>query len=407
MSNNTAVIRSLIIYAICLPLAVYLGYILTDPFNRSNAIMVGIVLFLMVLPLLLRFYHVWLIAVWNSALLFYFLPGQLYGWCLMSFLGFGVALGHYILNRQRGFVQAPSVAWSLIFLALVVAVTAKFRGGIGLHVLGDETIGGKRYFYIWLAILGYFAMTSEAIPPRKRNLYTILFVGAGVTLAIGDIAAMLGGPFHFIFLLFPTSGDPTLFAAQHALDTDAIVRFAGFGGAGVALALTLVARHGIDGIVDVRKLWRPILLLMAFVLVGLGGFRSMLILVGITFGLVFCFEGHLRSRLTPIAVLCVLLCGGLTLAFSDHLPFSFQRCIAFVPGVKISSAARESADVSSLWRVQIWKSLLPSIPKYLLLGKGLGIDVNDWEEYYQFGNDEVGERWAGDSQCPEIITAVR
>lgn len=392
MSNNVAVIRSLIIYTICLPLAVFLGYIITDPFNKSTDITVAIILFLMVLPLLLRYYHAWLIAVWNMAIIIYFLPGQLPGWAPMAFLAFMVAVGHYILNRERRFLEAPSVAWSLVFLAVVVLVTAKFRGGFGLRVLGDETIGAKRYFYILLAILGYFALTSQAIPPQKRNFYAVLFVGAGVTSAISDIGGTLGGPFHFLFILFPSGNE--LVYSQNFSGTESVVRFAGFGGAGMALALTLVARYGIEGVLDLRKLWRPVLFFGAMVLMTLGGFRSMLVLVALTLAAVFWLEGLLRSRLMPIMVLGMILCGGLMLAFSDHLPLTFQRSIAFLP-LKLDPVARMSAEASSKWRLEIWKSLLPRIPQYLLLGKGLAIDANDLGEYYQFGNQQVGGEVGG------------
>ena len=389
MSNDSvAVLRSVVIYAICLPLAIFLGYMLTDPLDKSNDIYLGILLFLLVLPLLLRWYHPWLIAMWNSAVVFYFLPGLLSGWMLMACLGFAVALGHYILNREREFLTAPSVAWSLVFLTVVVAATAKLRGGIGLHMFGDETIGGKRYFYIWFAVVGYFAMTSQAIPPKKRNLYTFLFVGCGMTAALSDLGDLLGGPFHFLFLLFPP-GDSSYLANHSASGAETIVRFGGLGLAGAALALTLVARYGMEGVLDLKKLWRLVLFVCGLILVTFGGFRSLVILVGITLVLMFCFEGLLRSRLMPIAMLGVLLCGTLTLAFSDRLPLTFQRCIAFVPGVKISALARENAEASSNWRIDMWKSLLPQIPKYLLLGKGLGIDANDLWEYYQFGNNEV------------------
>src|SRR5689334_18582741 len=139
MTNDVAVIRSMLIYTICLPLAVFLGYLIAGPIDITSLSVFGIVFFLMVLPLLLRWYHPWLFAIWNSAVIFYILPGNMSGWMVMAFLGFFIALGHYILNRQRKFLEAPSVAWSLVFLALIVFFTAKMRGGFGLRVLGDES----------------------------------------------------------------------------------------------------------------------------------------------------------------------------------------------------------------------------------------------------------------------------
>ena len=38
---------------------------------------------------------------------------------------------------------------------------------IGFRVLGSTTVGGKRYFFLLVSILGYFAMVSQRIPAHK------------------------------------------------------------------------------------------------------------------------------------------------------------------------------------------------------------------------------------------------
>jgi hypothetical protein len=120
----------------------------------------------------------------------------------------------------------------------------------------------------------------------------------------------------------------------------------------------------------------------------------MAILVGLVLILVFCFEGLIRSRLMPIMVLGLLLAGGLTVGFSDKLPGPFQRCLTILP-LKLNPDVRLNAEASTNWRLQIWESLLPQIPRYLLLGKGLGIDSNDLNSYQDLGNDQVGGEVGG------------
>jgi hypothetical protein len=117
-------------------------------------------------------------------------------------------------------------------------------------------------------------------------------------------------------------------------------------------------------------------------------------LVALTVVMSFWLEGLVRSRLMPVVVLGMIFCGGLTVAFSDHLPLTLQRSIAFLP-LKLDPVAKESAEASSNWRIQIWKSLLPKIPQYLLLGKGLALDSSDLAEYYQFGDQQVGGEVGG------------
>jgi hypothetical protein len=388
MSNDAAVIRSLIVYAICIPLAIILGYLVTDPLDQTSDAIFATVLMLLMLPLLFRWYHTWLIAVWNTSILLMFLPGVLPGWMPVACIGFAVAVGHYALNRERKFIEARSVTWSLIVLALVVAVTAKFRGGLGFHAFGDESVGAKRYLWIWVAIIGYFALISQPVPPQKRKFYTTLFLLGGLTAAIGELASYLGPAFYFLHLFVPGSENSSLLMTGPMAPQN-LERFAGFAVAGVAVLYALVARYGIEGVLDLKRFWRPLLFCLALFVSALGGFRSIAITIGLTLTLVFCFEGLLRSRLMPIMVLGALLVGGLTVSFSEHLPLPIQRCLAFLP-VKISPVARMSAEASTTWRLEIWQYLLPQIPKYLFLGKGLTFDMNDMAMYTEFGNQQVG-----------------
>jgi hypothetical protein len=145
---------------------------------------------------------------------------------------------------------------------------------------------------------------------------------------------------------------------------------------------------------NMRKLWRPALFFSAIILSMYGGFRSMFLLIVATLGLMFFLEGLHRTQMLPVAFLGLFLCAGVVFTMSEHLPRTFQRCIAFLP-VKISDAAKESAVTSSDWRIEIWESVIPQIPKYLWLGKGLGIDLQDLASYYQLGNQQVGGEVGG------------
>src|SRR5690348_3322822 len=153
MTNNPAIVRSLLVYIICLPLAMMLGFLLSDPLDAHNVKWFAIGAFLLLLPLLLRWYHAWMIAIWNMTVTCIYFPGMLPGWMPMACIAFVIAIGHYVMNRERKFLPSHSVSWSLFFLSLVVLVTAKMRGGLGFNSLGDESIGGKRYLFIWVAVL--------------------------------------------------------------------------------------------------------------------------------------------------------------------------------------------------------------------------------------------------------------
>src|SRR5438876_716257 len=65
--------RSLLIYSICVPLALILGYLISTPEDITSFTVVGLVLFFLLVPLLLRWHHVWLIASWNMSVVLFFL----------------------------------------------------------------------------------------------------------------------------------------------------------------------------------------------------------------------------------------------------------------------------------------------------------------------------------------------
>src|SRR5664279_6325331 len=175
MSNAPALLRSLLVYGLCVPRAVFLGYLLATPMDPSTAAAVEILFFVLAIPLLLRWHHPWLIAVWNSSLILFFLPGSPQVWMGLAAVSFAISLLQYTLNRKMRFLHAPSVMWPLLLLTAVILVTARFSGGLGVRLLGGDVYGGKRYFVVLAAVVGYFAIINRRIPPERAGLYVALF----------------------------------------------------------------------------------------------------------------------------------------------------------------------------------------------------------------------------------------
>ena len=76
-SNNApAIIRTLIIYALCVPLAVWIGIMLADPFDVSTFSYAGILTLVLLSPILLRWHHFLLVTTWNLGMTLFFLPGH-------------------------------------------------------------------------------------------------------------------------------------------------------------------------------------------------------------------------------------------------------------------------------------------------------------------------------------------
>ena len=94
-----------------------------------------------------------------------------------------ICILQYTLNRQMKFLRAPSVARPLLFLTAVVLLTARLTGGLGARIFGGDTYGGRKYYMIFAAVIGFFAIINRRIPPKKAGLYIALFFLGSATLA--------------------------------------------------------------------------------------------------------------------------------------------------------------------------------------------------------------------------------
>jgi hypothetical protein len=392
MSNASALFRSLLIYGLCLPLAVFLGYLLANPMDLATVTVVLIIFFVLTIPLLLRWHHAWLIATWNTTAMLFFVPGKPQVWMGLAFVSLAISLLQYTLNRRMKFLSAPSAVRPVLLLTAVVLLTARLTGGIGARILGGDTYGGKKYFMVLAAILGFFAIINRRIPPKRAGLYVALFFLGSATLAIGNLPGAVSPSLNFIFVLFPvTSLDP--FTEQHSVvvHQSLISRLAGLSGLGMGVIWAMLARYGLRGVLDTTKFWR-LGLFCSFTLLGLlSGFRSVLVLILMTLALLFYLERLYQTRLLLPLVVGALLGTGLLAAFAPRLPFTVQRSLAVVPFLQLDPMVRLDAEISSGWRVKIWREVLPQIPQYLLVGKG-----------YSFSGNEQ-QQMRGDREATELV----
>ena len=370
--NNSNTLRSLVVYAICVPLALFVGYRLTDPMTYGTFGVVGLLALVMAFPLLMRWHQPLLLLSWNMAAIVFFFPGQPKLWLLMVVISLGVSILHRAMSREAGFISVPQLTLPLVFLTAVVLITAKLNGGIGLRLFGSDVYGGKRYIYLLGAIAGYFAFCAQRIPKERASFYAGLFFIGGVTYMIGDLV-LLGSPsLHYIFLVFPPS---TVEAGAMELGT---TRLTGMQGASAALVCFMLARYGIRGILQMRRPWRLVAFLGFAALGLLSGFRSLVILYLLIIAIQFYLEGLHHTRLLPLLLSVIVLAGAIVVPLANKLPFTFQRALAFLP-VSIDPAAKYDAQASLDWRVRMWKAVLPQVPEHLWLGKGYALRVEDFD----------------------------
>jgi hypothetical protein len=310
---------------------------------------------------------------------------------------FFAALKRSVSSNYR-FIQVPSVTRSLVLLLGIVLATASATGGIGMRSLGSATYGGRNYFYVVTAIAGYFALTSRRIPVERAGLYSALFFLPGLTSLVAILAYKAGPAFYWLYYFFPADGVSQQASQQSAITPMVDHRF-GLLGASTAIYCYILAKYGLRGIFDVGRPWRMLLLVLTFLASLMSGFRGSLIMLVLMFAIAFWLEGLHRTRLLPILGGVCLLGSMLVLPNTERLPLSAQRTLSFLP-VKTDPMAELSARASTEWRLQMWREVIPQIPKYLVVGKGYALDPEEMFganlASYSSGQGWLGSMTAGD-----------
>lgn len=399
MASTFTVSRAQVVYSLCLPLAVLVGYFLADPMQSGSMAVVVLVVAALAFPLIMKWYHALLIFSCNAVFVFSFLPGAPPIWVVAAMLGlFFVVLNRCVDSRRRLLVGGP-VAWSLLALALVVVLTALSTGGIGLRTFGSSTFGGKKYLYIVAGIAIYFVLANQQIPLSRAKAFSALFFLSGSTALLGVALALGGARFSQLYYIIPVDMGVERLSRSGMVDLTA-VRLSGLVGVSSAICVFMLSRFGMAGLLDVGKPWRAILTGSVLGLGMLSGFRSFFAFILLVFGIAFFLEGLHRTRyLFRVMAAGMACCVGLVL-FSNRLPFTVQRSLSFLP-VEISPLAKDDARGSSEWRFGMWKELLPDVPRYLLRGKGYRIDATDLmfarlNAFHDMGSSNDGLAIAGD-----------
>jgi O-Antigen ligase len=377
MANTTINIpRAHLIMALCLPLAVLVGYFLAEPLESGSMAVIVLVMFVLAVPLLMKWYHPLLLLSWNTAIVPAFLPGTPPFWMLIAVASLLFAVLNRSVNPDNKFISMPAITKSILFLGAVVLVTCILNGGIGLRALGNARYGGKNYLLMLSAIGGYFVFSSQRIPVERAPLFVALFFLTALTGIVPNVVYRLGPAFYPLFNLFPASGAFEEARGDLSL-APTIARITGLAYVAAALYNFLLARYGVRGTLDLRKPWRIGLLLLAVVCCIGCGFRSALMLLVFTFASAFIFEGLHRTRLLPILISIVLLAAAIVLPQSEKLPLPVQRTISFLP-IKTDPLVAKSASDTTTWRIEMWKEAVRQIPQYFFKGKGYSLNPNEW-----------------------------
>jgi len=376
MTLVSPILRSLLVYVLCLPLAIVMGYALATPLNLGNLGVFLVVATILALPLVLRWHHQLLLLSWNSTALVFLLPGRPSMWLVLAVVSLTLSLTLRAVNRSTRLLNVPALTWPLCFLVLVILITAKVTGGFGLRSFGSEdVIGGKRYVILLASILGYFAIAMAGIPAERSRLAASLYFAGGLTAVVGSLIFFIDPALQYIYLFFPTD------TGFSDLEKPMMTRFYGVSVAAQFAVMLLLVRYGLRGLLLEGKWWRTGLLVAAIVMGLFGGYRTVLISFALLLLLQFILEGLLRTKLI-VGVGFFTVTGVVVVAsIAPYMPPQVQRCLTFLPAefVDLDPMVRLDSEASTQWRLDMWKEVLPEIPKHLLVGRGFAIDRGELE----------------------------
>ena len=143
MNNNSAALKSFITF--CGDCATGVAFWIFD--DRSVGYFLNVrdwycVAAILAFPLILRWHYQLMLFCVNASLGAFFVPGHPPMWLAAVPLSFGIAILHRALSKDARFISVPQVTWPLLFLLLVITVTAKLTGW-GIRVMGSDVYGGK------------------------------------------------------------------------------------------------------------------------------------------------------------------------------------------------------------------------------------------------------------------------
>lgn len=282
----------------------------------------------------------------------------------------------YSFDRGIPFFWSKAHFWLLAFVGVVLATIA-FRGA-GLKVLGDEKWGGMFYVQLILCatlILTLPRLTISAV--KWRPVLSIAFL-ASFLPAIAGYLMIKSGIFSSALGGFIQVDSQVGFSLS-ALDTGGIVRQTSLGVSGQSLFYLVLLYFPIAILFSARGFIGLFLVVMAFLLVGLSGYRTAFISILLTAFFLLAWTKSLSFGRIFLAGLAVLLIYSSALLFSKSMHPAVQRMLSILPGVEVQGFVEADASATIEWRWKLWERGMQEVQKYWLIGRGYAFSSRELE----------------------------
>lgn len=335
------------------------------------------------------------LVVWTMGLRFPGLPAAIGLPVLLQFLLIGWALINRSLKQgppSRLYARKADVLIVMFGMNLVLLM---FIHGSGFARFGGTVIGGTYYLGVLIGIGFYLAAVNLQFSDQNIKVLIWSMMIASMVPAVVQVGSTYApGAFQWMAKFVNTRALENV--AEDGLGpADTIQRWSG-------LSLLAYALIPVAFILIQRRWLKSLMILSSFAMIGMTGFRSRMIQIAImTVACGIYFSKDRKMAILKYAVAGTLLLASI-FAFADALPRSAQRALCFIPGLSVPADIAANAESSSNMRFVMWKDYcLPNVPNYLLIGRGLARDIQDYawlqgnwygslEFFYYMGNYHSG-----------------
>jgi hypothetical protein len=253
------------------------------------------------------------------------------------------------------------------------------RNPVGLRAFGSETIGGRGYINVFLALAAYWVIIRLPDSAKSVSRVPYLFLAGTLLTALVNLVVYLLPAVTPVLFAFYTGIDVSSFLYSSPARPEAVTRWGNLAPFGVTLVFVLSALY------PPRTLFNPLrprfyVTALAFATIFASGFRNSLLWAFVA--LILGSWLHRGWREVVLGVVAAGLVSGVVVLGQGRafqLPLPAQRTLSWLPG-QWSPIVVAEAEQSMQGRFKWWQEVV----KYNLihnwwLGDGFGVAASDFE----------------------------
>lgn len=365
-------LKAIIIVVLAAFAALYLGVAAATAQLEAVAWVLGGLVLTVCLALGRR---IWLLLPLGSSLgLVLPIPGNFTTTLMAQGLVLGFCTLLFLMHRLPVRVRFTELEfWCLLIIACVVQVY--LRNPVGLNLFGGNSVGGKPYILFGISCAVALLLSVLHVAPGDLRWWVRLsLLGSLVNFGLGAVGKLFPSIGYYLGASFSTDAA----AANEDIAAGEASRVSFVRGISATAAAWLVSR-----ISPIRAcfhpLWAPVIL-FSLAAAAFSGFRSQLMIVGLTYLIGICYRNGIKGFFASIVLGTLSLA---LLAFVNlvaPLPPNVQRALTFLPGTW-EERYEKDAENSTEWRLVMWREALLTDKwiKNKWLGDGLGFSKSDLE----------------------------